>query len=846
MRLRAYHVRCGLAAMLLALAPSIAASQTAPSPTAGGDSVVIAAGARYQAGGLRRWLMGNGRRDVWNTPVRVPLLNLRTFAGGLRPLKVGGGHQTKSLRFVTPDGVEYAFRCVDKDKVNVPPRFKGTVLEWAARDQVGASFPAGALVAAPLLEAARVLHVTPVLFVMPDDTLLGAFRAEFAGRLGLIEEHPKTLKHHRAGFAGAAEIIDSDSLLHLLNGDPLQRVDAPALLAARLMDMLFNDWDRHPGQWKWARLAASSEATWVPIPSDQDWSFGSVDGLLPGLARVGGFAKLLTFDDSYSIRGLTWNSLEFDRRLLGGMEKPVWDSVAAALVRRVTDPVIDAAVQTLPPEYRSSAPQLARTLKRRRDGLPAAASRFYRTLAAVADIHATDAADRATITRVNDRVVEVRLESGNGTPYFLRRFDGRETSEIRVYLHGGDDSALVTGHGQLSIPVRIIGGNGTNRLSDSSRVGHRARLYDAGHVEGVGYGPDTSFDRRPWVKQNGQLVPPGRDRGDGVMPILGLGSNRDLGLVPNLGMRKYSYGFRHRPYASAVGLQAEYASKTGGFRIALTGDQRRESSPVHFLVTARMSQLEILNFYGFGNDTPWDSTTSYAARQRQWLLQPAVARALGRRSDLSFGPVVQYSVTDSAPGRFLSASRPYGFGHFGEAGLRLGLHHDTRDVPRDPGRGLLMDVSGTFFPALWDVSSTFGAIAAGATAFLTVPVPMHPVLVLRGGGKKVYGDFPFHEAAFIGGRSTLRSLDPQRYAGDAAVYGSAELRLRVARFAFILPVDAVIFGIVDAGRVLCEWGLTRRVAHRSGRWRLDRRSGPVHRRQGVPATGRERTVLIQE
>jgi outer membrane protein assembly factor BamA len=216
---------------------------------------------------------------------------------------------------------------------------------------------------------------------------------------------------------------------------------------------------------------------------------------------------------------------------------------------------------------------------------------------------------------------------------------------------------------------------------------------------------------------------------------------------------------------------------------------------------ARMSQLEILNFYGFGNATPWDSTTSFAARQQQWLLQPAVARALGPRSDLSFGPVVQYSVTDSAPGRFLSASQPYGFGHFGQAGLRLGLHHDTRDVPRDPRRGLLVDLTGTFFPALWDVTSEFGAIAAGAIAYLTFPIPMHPVLVLRGGGKKLYGDFPFHEAAFIGGRSTLRSLDPQRYAGDASVYGSAELRLRLARFAFILPVDAGIFGIVDAGRV---------------------------------------------
>src|ERR1700694_5258237 len=108
MKLRTHRrIRFALAAMLLALAPSPAASQTRSSPAVGKDSVVIAAGARYRAGALRRWLMGHGYRDVWNTPVRVPLLNLRTFAGGLRPLKVGGGLQTKSLRFAAPDGVEY-------------------------------------------------------------------------------------------------------------------------------------------------------------------------------------------------------------------------------------------------------------------------------------------------------------------------------------------------------------------------------------------------------------------------------------------------------------------------------------------------------------------------------------------------------------------------------------------------------------------------------------------------------------------------------------------------------------------------------------------------------------------
>src|SRR6185369_1160817 len=108
-------------------------------PIAAQDSVTIIAGERYQAGGFERLVLGATYRDLWATPIRVPLLDLRRFAGGLVPTKVGGGNQTKSLRFVAANGSEYVFRLVDKDKVPVPPGFEGTIIESIARDQVSAN-----------------------------------------------------------------------------------------------------------------------------------------------------------------------------------------------------------------------------------------------------------------------------------------------------------------------------------------------------------------------------------------------------------------------------------------------------------------------------------------------------------------------------------------------------------------------------------------------------------------------------------------------------------------------------------------------------------------------------------
>src|SRR5512132_3671481 len=90
-----------LAALAAVALPAIAGAQTAqPAPprVVNRDSVTIAAGKRYEAGRFSRFFLGDTYRDLWTTPIRVPVLDLEHYAGGLKPLKEGGGNQTKNLR----------------------------------------------------------------------------------------------------------------------------------------------------------------------------------------------------------------------------------------------------------------------------------------------------------------------------------------------------------------------------------------------------------------------------------------------------------------------------------------------------------------------------------------------------------------------------------------------------------------------------------------------------------------------------------------------------------------------------------------------------------------------------
>jgi hypothetical protein len=769
-----------------------------------------APGPGYDASGLHSFLLGKEYRSLWTTPVTVPVLDLRSFAGGLRPISEGGGQQTKSLLLAAPDGREFFFRSVDKDpSAALPPELRGTVAASIVRDQTSSAFPTAPLVVDRLLTATGILHPKTYFFVLPAKGL-GEFQSDFGGLMGFLEERVGGSKDPAAHWGGATEIIPSDSLFARVQRGRADRVDARAFLSARLFDVFIGDWDRHAGQWSWARFGETTPRRWVPIPSDRDQALVKYDGLLLTAARQTS-PQLINFGRKYSyMPGATWNGRNLDRRFLSELDWPVWESVVASLRGALTDSVIDDAVRALPPEhYALKGQALARDLKIRRDHLLEAADRYYRQLGKQIDVYGTDAADRARLTRGSGGEVELTLSnaSAEGEPYFRRQFDPELTKEVRLYLDGGDDIAVVTGKASGGPRLRIVAGEGEDSLVDSTESGGE-RFYDDPSGAARTLGSGTGVDRRPYVlppRKSPKDLPP-RDWGSRWTATTQLGYGPEIGFFVGGGRTYTKYGFRKNPYSSRHRYRAGIAFGPGTYRVDYYGELRRENSSRYADLLLRASGVDVISFRGFGNEiaAPADDEF-YRVTQDAYGIHPSVVFGLGSRTSLHVGPSLKYASTDERPDRFLATLGDlYGTGNFGEVGARLTLRHDSRDRPTAATRGVFLEVGGNVYPALWDVDSTFGEVHGEVSTYLTARLPMTPTLALRVGGKKLWGQYPFFESAFIGGASTVRLGMVNRYAGDASAYGSAELRLALARLTLVLPGELGVFGLGDVGRVFLE------------------------------------------
>jgi hypothetical protein len=780
---------------------------------------VIAGRPEYKSTGLKTFFMGNGYRALWVTPVDFPLLDLASFAGGLKPVRQVGSMQSIGLALSGGDGKSYTFRTTDKDPTRIlPPEWKDTVPAKVFQDSTTANHPGVGFVVPPLAEAAGIPHTTPRYVFMPDDPALGEFRATFGGRPGTIEEFPQAAES--GGFAGATEILSTRELWQRwLDGGA--RIDASALLRARIFDLWIGDWDRHGRQWRWLRRATGQP--FEPLPEDRDQAFSRYGGLLMGMARAT-HPRFMDFSERYeNFDGFMEQSNEVDRWLLSGLGRDAFEAAAREIQARMADAVIEDAVKRLPKEwYDIDGARLAAALVKRREALPQAAAEYYRRLNRKVDVHGTDGVELVRAARSATGHLDLELRSAGGAePFFRRTFDPRETDEVRVYLYGGDDQVASEGRTDGRILLRVVAGPGADALDDSKAGG--THLHDFEQPGAVTPGPGTRQDREPWQRTPLKQETPWlewRDWGSRTIPAYQVWWEPDPGVVLAAGFRRQSWGFRKFPYASLQAVQLQFSTGRQAFKLNYDGEFRRANSSLYWVVDAQASALENLNYFGQGNTSAaappeGQDKSFFDADSDTYRLSVGPRWAASKSFELFANAEAQWTRTPPDQQTFIGGDQPYGTGDFGQLELHAGMDLDTRGHPvvgslgdqfsnedGKPARsGVRLKLDGYYMPKAWDVESDFGGLDASLRGYL---VGRHAMLAARVGGQRVYGEYPWFESAFLGGSRNLRAYRKNRFAGESALHASLEARAWLFRGRLIAPGRWGIFGLADVGRVFLD------------------------------------------
>ncbi|MBK9099230.1 MAG: BamA/TamA family outer membrane protein [bacterium] len=796
-----------------------------------GTEIVVAGD--YDASGFTRFFAGDHWRNLWISPIKVPVLDLKKFAGGLAPYEKGGGLQTKSLKFIGNDGKEYRFRSIDKDVTrSLPPDFKESVVAEAMQDQISVTMPASSVITSLLMDSIGILNAKTAICIMPDDELLGEFREEFAGVLGTIEENPEDYKNESLNFAGADKIINTFKLYGELQEDNDEKVDAVEFLKARLFDVFIGDRDRHAGQWNWAGYKNGKKRIWKPIPKDRDFAFPLYDGLFPTVMTVA-ITSMVHFDyDMPAMLDMTWEGRHLDRRLLSSLDKPIWDSVAVYMQSKFTDETIEQAVSQMPKEYyQIEGEHLIAKLKSRRDQLKSASDEYYNWVSKYVDVYCSDKDEYAEIKRVNDTFTEVTIfkrdkETGNKKESIVynRLLENSVTDELRLHMFGGDDFVIVTGEVQEGMRIIIEGGDGKDELIDSSNVqGYflsitplqttktMTEFYDSGKktifIEGEGtYTNDEEYILPEDPQQRYEPVIEDRFRDYNV--LVPFEYNTDDGFILGLGGRINYYDFRKLPFAHRYELTGSYAAISKRAEFIFLGDFNDMFDGLNVKIPAKFTGLEITRFYGFGNETVRNDSLVkaeyYNVNQRYFsagfYLKIPVLKDLTVHTGLLF----ELSTVLRQEDHLINELQPYGLGTLDFFAVSTLLRYDNRDDKELPFTGYYFDIYGDIYPPTFNNKDFFGKITLDGRTYLTPKYFNDLTLALRAYSEIVWGDYPFYKGASVGGKKTLRGFSRDRYVGDFAVLGSAELRYYLTKVYFLIPFQLGINLFTDTGRVFYD------------------------------------------
>lgn len=771
------------------------------------DSVTLVPGPQFSTTSWIRWLgaplFGARYRHLWDTPLTLPILDPGATGGGLRERGLGSGIDAGLYYLEGADGSHWTFWPLDRTD---PRQMGGGVLPPAVasglvEDLTSGRNPAGPLVAAVLAKAAGVPNKEAWLVALPPHTLAGDSAADSTVRAGYLVRADPLSTTDTIGPLRTGDILNSLSMLHRRLTDASIRLDEAAVLKEALFNIFVGDINPRFLAWRWEAVPDGEHTLLRPLGTFREGALARYDGLMTYLGRPLQ-PDLTTFRENYPriLTGIPDQASAY-RFLLGSLPRPAWDSIAREMQERLTDSVITAAVGRMPAAYRAQdGDRFIRILKGRRDNLDKAADRIFESVRRDAAVHASTAADDIGIDWPSPDSLRIRLGGQE------RRYSARETEEVTLFLSGGTDTVRFSGDRARAPRLRLVPTpSAASVVVEGDPARKPAEVYGKA-AEGQ-LTPPASLPVRKSNVDNAlaSLDSSGALRTEGhknYTPTFWLSLSSGVGWLIGAGVNRTDWSGEARPYRNRLTLRAGYGSDSKNGVVQLLGDFRWAHSPLQLHVEAIASGVGAIYFYGFGNDTPGDSTESYyRAGRNLYGFTPTLLIPLSERTKVGGGLDIKSVDTPVPDTLYIGVNQPYGTPDFGEAGLTGQFIFDSRDVRGAPRHGVLASMNVAWYPITSGSDGEFGTATGSIATYWTPSWWSAMTVAARVSGTHTWGAVPYFEAAFIGGGRTVRGLPQGRYEGNQAAFGNLDLRLRLSRVQFVLPWDFGILGLADLGRV---------------------------------------------
>jgi len=781
-------------------------------PPVAGDSLSRRIHPVYDSvGGFHRFIFGENYRKEWAAKVTLPVIRISAVHGGLKPLQLGGGMQSKSMRLEDRDGKEWVIRSVEKSTAKLlPEALQETFAKDVLDDNTSAQHPFAALVVPPIAEAVRVPHANPVIGVLSSDTSLGVYNRVFSNMVVLLEEREPL---------GNSD--NSAKMKKNLLKDNENRLNGTEMLRARMLDMFLGDWDRHEDQWRWYDEDRGKDIKYLAVPRDRDQVFHINEGLIPVLASKEYILPTIRNFDA-GISQPKW--LLFKTRFVNAYPEmqfshAEWMKEAEKFKEAVTDSVLESALQRLPqPVHSMDHDLLLQKLRSRREKIPAAMDRYYHFIQKVADIRLSNKSEWVRIDSDESGGLQVRISRINKegeirNELMKKTFHPRFTKELRVFLGNGNDSVIINDSGSR-IKLRIIGGNDPKSYHFGS-TGKKIDLYDK--KNGSVYSGDLSRIKKHIGNDSANTAFEPVNLYNIWMPLVVAGLNIDDGFILGAGFRfTKQEGFRKYPYASRQQLLLAHSFSSSAYRISYHGEWLKLLGNADLDIRGLIRAPDnTMNFFGRGNETVYHKTGSYKRYYRTrfatYQADPALRWRWSKGSSVSLGPSLYFYRYDEEDnkGRFINNTHQIGSYDsliIDRDKLHLGLAvdyiQDKRSSDIIPRWGSYIHVRLQAYKGVESYAASFAQLIPEIRVYKSLNAGSSIVLADRLGGTLSIGKTTFYQSAFIGGEGNLLGYRQFRFAGQHSAYNNLELRVKLADLAnYVAAGQFGITGFWDVGRV---------------------------------------------